>query len=578
MKNIEIAEIFYQIADFLEMDEVSFRSRAYERAGRHLESLEKDVEVIYKEEGLKGLKKIEGIGQGLALAIEDYLKTGVIRDFEKLKKKCPVKLDELTAIEGLGPKMIKVLYKKLGIKNLKDLEKAAKDGQIKKLERFGEKTEKNILQGIKFAKKDKGRFLLGMILPTVRDIIQRLESLPAVQKISPAGSVRRMKETVGDVDILVVSSQPAKVMDYFVQMPGVVKVWAKGPTRSSIRFATGFDCDLRVIKKESFGSALQYFTGNKYHNILTRRIAISQGLKLNEYGVFRKQKKIAGQTEKEVYQAIGLPYIEPEMRENTGEIEAALRQTQDQPNGLPKIIGYNDLKGDCHIHTTWSEGSKSIEVMAKVVQKMGRQYMVVTDHAKDAVIANGMDEKKLTRQMQEIDKINKKFKSFKILKGCEVNIRSDGSLDIADEVLAKLDIVVAAVHSKFKMSQSAMTKRIIQAMENPYVSIIAHPTGRVILHRPAYSLDFEQIFKAAKKTKTALEINAYPARLDLKDSDIKKAVAAGVKLVISTDAHSPLHLSYAELGIAMARRGWAEKKDVLNTLTTQKFLEYFRKR
>jgi len=582
MKNIELAQIFYQMADLLEMKEEDtfFASRAYNKAARVLESLEKDVGEIYQEGGLGALQKIPGIGQGLASKIEEFIKTGKIKAYQKLKKESPVDLDSLTLVEGLGPRKIKVLYKKLKIRNLKDLEKAAKANKISKLEGFGEKSEKNILQGIVFVKASKGRFLLGLILPVVRQIISYLEKLPQVGKISVAGSIRRMKETIGDVDILVTSSKPEKVMDFFVKMPArhradsgagheVVKVWAKGPTKSSVRLKGGFDCDLRVIKKQSFGSALQYFTGNKDHNILTRRLARQKGLKLNEYGLFRGKKRMAGRTEKKVYQAIGLPYIEPELRTNTGEIEAALA------GQLPKIIGYDTLKGDCHCHTDWSDGLETIEQMAKAAKKMSYQYLVITDHAGFLKIAHGLDEKRLLEQMAEIDKVNQRISRIKILKGCEVDIKDNGSLAIKDEILAKLDLVVAAVHSGFKMNKKDMTKRLLRAINNPHVDIIAHPTGRVIHKREGYSLDFGQIFKAAKETKTALEINAYFNRLDLKDTDVRQATEAGVKLVIGTDAHSANHLPMIELGIAQARRGWAEKKDILNTKPLKEFLKSF---
>jgi len=570
MKNIEIADIFYNIATLLEMDEVSFRSRAYEKAARNLESLDEDVEEIYARGGTKELEKIPGIGQGLARAIEDYLKKGRIKDYQDLKKKCPVKIEELSAIEGLGPKMIKTLYQKLGIKNLKDLAKAAQAQKIRNLEGFGAKTEANILQGIDFVKKDQGRFLLGEILPLVRVIVEELGSLKEVAKISVAGSVRRMKETIGDADILVISSQPTKVMDYFVKMKEVQKVWSKGETRSSVRLSRGFDCDLRVIKKNSYGSALQYFTGNKYHNILARRLAIKKGLKLNEYGIFKGQQRIAGQTEASIYQAIDLPYIEPELRENRGEIEAA------QQGQLPKVIGYQSIKGDCHMHSTWSDGQDSILAMAQQAKRMGYQYIVITDHTKSLNVAHGLDEKKLAQQIKEIKKINQQFSGFQILTGCEANILEDGSIDIDDEMLSQLDVVVAGIHSKFKMKSKEMTQRLIKAIENPYVKIIAHPTGRMLLQRPSYQFDFEEILAAAKKNKVALEINSHPSRLDLKDVDIKRAVEAGVKLVISTDAHHQTGLQHIELGIAQARRGWATAKDILNTCQIDEFMLYWK--
>ncbi len=571
MKNLELAQIFGQMADLLEMKEEDtfFESRAYRKAARVLESLEKDVGGIYQEGGLGALQKIPGIGRGLASKIEEFIKIGQIKAYQRLKKESPVDLDSLTSVESLGPRKIKILYKKLKIRNLNDLEKAAQAGKIKKLAGFGEKSEKNILQSIAFVKTGKGRFLLGLILPIVRQIIGRLDKLPQVEKVSVAGSIRRMKETIGDIDVLVTSPKPEKVMNFFVQMPEIVKVWAKGSTKSSVRFKGGFDGDLRVIKKQSFGAALQYFTGSKDHNILTRRLAQQKGLKLNEYGVWRGKKRVTGQTEKKVYQSIGLPYVEPELRNNTGEIEAALA------GQLPKIIGYDEIKGDCHCHTDWSDGMQSIEEMAKAAKKIGYQYLVITDHTKDLKVANGLDEKKLLRQMEEIDKINSRLRGIKILKGCEANIRTNGAIDIRDEVLSKLDIVVAAIHSKYKMPKKEMTQRIIRAMENPNVDIIGHPTGRRIFQREAYQLDFEQIFKAAKRTKTALEINAQPERLDLRDVDIRKAIKAEVELVISSDAHSQVGLSLIELGIAQARRGWAAKKNILNSQSLKDFLESF---
>jgi len=571
MKNLELSQIFSQMSEFLEMKEDGFRARAYSRVARVLDSLERDIGDIYREGGAKALKEIPSVGQGIAEKMEEYLKTGKIKEYQKLKKESPVDVEALTKVEGIGPKKIKTLYQKLGVRNLKDLEKVARVGEIAALEGFGAKSEKNILQAIAFAKTSKGRFLLGAILPVVREVVGGLEKLPEVGQISAAGSVRRMKETVGDVDLLATSSQPDKVMEHFVSLPGIVKVWAKGPTKSSVRFKGGFDCDLRVVKRVSFGAALQYFTGNKEHNILLRRLAIKKGLKLNEYGVYKKKTRIAGRTEKEVYQAISLPYIEPELRTNTGEIGAGLK------NELPKIIGYDNIKGETQCHTDWSDGTETIEAMAKAAKKMDYQYIVITDHAGFLKIANGLDEKRLLRQMREIDKIGKEISGIKILKGCEVDIKMDGGLAIKDEVLAKLDVVVAGVHSGFKMSKTDMTKRLLRAIENPNVDIIAHPTGRIIQKREGYFFDFGKIFQAAKRNKTALEINAYFNRLDLRDIDIRQVIAAGAKLTIGTDAHNPQGLKMMELGIAQARRGWATPKDILNAGTVKDFLNFFEK-
>jgi len=559
------------MAEFIQMDKASFISIAYNKAGRILESLEKDIEEIYNEGGIEELKKIPGIGEGIARKIKEYIKTGKIKRYQELKKKCPVDLEKLTSVEGLGAKRIKFLYKKLKIKNLKDLEKAAQAGKIGELDGFGEKSEKNILQSIEIAKSDKGRFLLGKILPMVRKIIDELKKLPETDKISIAGSVRRMKETVGDVDILIISSKPEKIMDYFVKINGVIKVWAKGATKSSVRFKGGFDCDLRVVKKESFGAALQYFTGSKEHNIMTRRIAIKNKLKLNEYGVYKKDKQIAGKNEKEVYKSIGLQYIEPELRTNTREIEASLK------NKLPKLIGYNSIKGETHCHSDWSDGSETIENLAKIAKGIGYEYLVITDHASPLGIIHGLNEERLLKQMNEIDKINKRISGIKILKGIEVDIKADGSLFIEDNVLSQLDFVLGAIHSGFKMDKKDMTMRLIRAIKNPQIDAIAHPFGRIIQKREGYQMDFPEILKVAKETKTALEINAHESRLDLRDAHIRQAVDAGVKMTIGTDVHNVNYFKMMELGIAQARRGWAEKKDILNTLSVDDFLEYFKK-
>ncbi len=572
MVNQLLAKIFYEMSAYLEMEGIAFKPQAYENAARLIEGYDKDMAEIYEEGGLEALKSLPEIGQGIAEKIEEYIKTGKIKEHQHWRKKYPLDIQGLMSIEGLGPKTIKLLYQKLGVKNLADLEKAAKKGLIKSLPHFGEKTEKNILQGIEFVKRDKDRFILGYILPTVNQILDELKLLKGVERISVAGSVRRMKETIGDVDILVVASkgQALKIIEHFVRLPYIVKVWAKGLTKASIRLSQGFDVDLRVVKKESFGSALQYFTGNKAHSIATRKIAQEKGLKLNEYGVFRKKKKIAGQTEEEVYQAIGLPYIPPELRENQGEIEAALI------GNLPKIIQYNSIKGDLHMHSVWSDGAQTIEEMAKAAVNLGHQYILITDHAGHLKIANGLDEKRLIQQMREIDRVNSKLKKIHILKGAEVDILPDGRLAIKDDVLSQLDIVIASVHSNFKMGKESMTKRISRAICNPHVDIIGHPTGRIIQRRPGYQVDWPRVFKIAKENKTALEVNAYPDRLDLPDVIIKQAIKAGVKLTISTDSHSITHLNYLFLGIAQARRGWATKEDILNTRSLKDLLAFFK--
>ncbi|MCX6722000.1 MAG: DNA polymerase/3'-5' exonuclease PolX [Candidatus Staskawiczbacteria bacterium] len=576
MKNQELSKIFFEIADYLDIEGVSFKPYAYRKVALSLESLKEDVGEIYRNGGLEALKAISGVGEGIAKAIEEYLKTGKIKHFEELKKKLPLKLDELLKVESLGPKKIKVLYEKLGVKNLKDLEKAAKKHKISPLFGFGEKTEQNILQGLEFLKQSKGRFLLGEIMPTVKVVIERLKILKEVKEISVAGSVRRQKETIGDIDILVASDKPKKIADYFVSMPEVEKIWAEGATKCSVRFKQGFDIDLRVVPQKSFGSALQYFTGSKEHNIATRKIAIEKGLKLSEYGVFSGAKQIAGKTEEEVYKAIGLPYIAPEIREDDGEIQAVLQ------GKLPKLVELKDIKGDLHCHTNFGDDNykDSLEVMYRKAMELGYEYIGISDHTKFLRIENGLNEKQLLDQHKEIQKINEKFNKqgnkFRILHGCEANVMPDGTLDIKDEVLEKLDYVIVGVHSNMKMEKKEMTARITKAMENPNVDIFAHPTGRLIGNREEYQMDFDKILEVAKKTGTILEINATPIRLDLNGFNIRRAKVHGVKMIINTDSHRKEQLDFMEYGIGQAHRGWAEKSDIVNTLSAEKLLEYFK--
>jgi len=571
MRNKEIANIFYEIADFLEIERIVFKPYAYQKAALILENLEKDVFDIYKIGGKDALKKIPGIGTSIADKIEEYLITGKIKYYQDLKKKMPVKIQELTAVEGLGPRKIKILYQKLKIKNIKDLEKAAKFGKIAPLFGFGKKTEKNILEGIKFLKRSKGRFLLGNILPEVKEIEKNLKSLKEVKKISVAGSVRRKKETIGDVDFLVVTKNAPKIMDFFVSLPGIIKIWGKGTTKSSIRMKQGFDVDLRAVPKKSYGSALQYFTGSKEHNIVTRKIAINLGLKLNEYGLFKGSKMIAGETEEEIYKILGMQWIPPELRENRGEIEAALK------NKLPELIELKDIKGDLHCHSKWDGGKNSIEEMAKAAMARGYQYLGISDHTKFLRIERGLDERQLAWQRKEIEKLNLQVTTnnlqLRILHGCEANILNDGSIDIKDEALKKLDYAIAGIHSNFKMPKKKMTERIIRAMKNPYIKILAHPTGRIIKRRDEYQVDFDKILRAAKEFNVILEINSHPERLDLNDQNIKLVKEIGLKLIINTDSHHIDHLRYMEFGVAQARRGWAKKKDIINSQSLNKILK-----
>lgn len=583
MLNQEIAKIFYEMAQYLDMDgdAVPFKSIALKKVAVNLESLSEDINNIYKKGGLMALMEIPGVGRGIAFKIEEYLKAGKIKELEILKKKIPVDLEKLIMIEGLGPRKIKILYQKLGIKNLKDLEYAAKKHKIALFDGFGEKTEQNILEGIEFAKREKGRFLLGNILPQVEIIYEKLKNLKSVEEVNLAGSLRRMRETIGDVDFLVISNNPQSVMDFFVSLPGVVKVWGKGATKTSVRMKDGYDMDIRVVPMKSYGSALQYFTGSKEHNIALRKIAINKGLKLSEYGLFKGLKMIAGKSEEEIYEKLGLQFIPPELRENNGEIEAALKRN------LPKLVELKDIKGDLHCHSNWNGrlwrvsplagGEHSIEEMAEIAMKMGYEYIGISDHTKFLRIEHGLDEKQLAEQKKEINKLNQQLaisnSQFRILQGCEANIMSDGSIDIKDEALEKLDYVIVGVHSQLKMPKKQMTERIIKAMRNPNVDIISHPTGRIIKKRDEYEINIDEIMKVAKETGTILEINAYPGRLDLKDINIRKAKETGVKMAINTDAHHKDQLGLMHYGVSQARRGWAEKGDIINCQPAEKMLK-----
>ena len=575
MDNGEIAKVLREIGEYLEMQDVAFKPRAYQKAAEVIASFPEEAMSLYKKGGLKAVEEIPGVGISIAEKIEELIKTGRCKFYDQLKKKTPVNLGELSAVEGLGPKKIKVLYQKLKIKNLIDLEKAAKAGKIGKLEGFGPKSEENILKGIESVKKFSGRFALPMILPTVQEIADRLRSLKEVKKLEVAGSIRRRKETIGDADILVISNKPKPVMDYFVSLPEVARVYAHGDTKSAVQLKNGLDIDVRVVPEESYGAALHYFTGSKDHNVAMRQLAIKKGYTINEYGVFKgtkmaKEKRVAGRTEEEIYKLFDMDYIEPELREASGELVAASQ------GKLPKLIGYDDLKGDLQVQTNWTDGEASIEEMANAAIKAGLEYILITDHTKRLAMTHGLDEKRIVQQWKEIDRLNSQFairnSQFRILKGTECDILKDGTLDLPDEILAKLDVVGASIHSYFNLSRAEQTERLIRVMKNPHVDIVFHPTGRIVQRREPYELDMEAIIKTAKATGTILEINGSD-RLHLKDQHIRMCVEAGVKMAIDSDAHAPSQFSFLEYGIAQARRGWAEKKDIVNAWPLEKMLK-----
>jgi len=566
LKNKEIAQIFNEIADLYEMKDVDFKPRAYRKAAQNIESHGKDVEELYK---IGELQDIPGVGESTAEEIKEFLETGKVKRLEKLKKDFPVDLRSLSGVETIGPKKIKTLYQELGIRNLDDLEEKAKEGKIRKLEGFGKKTEENILENISFARKKGNRFLLGYVQPEAKEIIKILKE--HVDEIELAGSLRRKKETIGDVDILVVSKNSKEIMDIFTDMDKVDKVISKGNTKSTVRLYGGIHVDLRVVEKKSFGSALQYFTGSKDHNVSVRKIAQKKGYKLNEYGLFKNDNRKAGKTEKEVYEKLGLKWIPPELRENRGEIDAA------KNNKLPDLVKYDDVKGDLQMHSKWSDGSNTIEEMVEESLNLGHEYIALTDHVGSLKVAGGMDKKEWEKQGKEIDKIRKKYDDFHIFHGLEANIKKNGEFDVKDSFLKEADVVLASVHSSFRMSKKDMTKRVIKAIENKHTNILSHPTGRKIQKKEPISLDLEKVIDKAKENNVAIEINAYPERLDLKDANVRIAVKNNCKLSIGTDSHRKDHLRYYELGIAVARRGWAEKKDIINTYSLKKLKKFLEK-
>ena len=561
MKNKEISDMFFNIADLLDIKgEIPFKIRAYRLAAQTIADLDEDIEILVKE---KKLEKLPGIGKAIARKITEYVETGQLEFYEKLKKEIPPAIVELLEIPSLGPKKVSILYKKLDIKTVEELKKACLEGKLRNLDGFGEVTERNILRGIKLKEKTQGRFLLNLAYENGMKYIDFLKQLSIVDKINIAGSLRRMKETIGDIDILVSSRYPEEVMNHFVEYHEVKQILVKGNTKTSVILSDGIQVDLRVVDDKSFGSALQYFTGSKAHNVNLRGIAIKKGFKLNEYGLFEKDtdRYIAGETEEEVYKKLGLPYIPPELRENRGEIEKGLK------NNLPHLIDYKDIRGDLHIHSIWSDGSDSIETIAIEAKKMGYEYIGISDHSQSLHIARGLSEEQVLEKIEEIRKLNDKIDDIRILCGTECDIKQDGSLDYPDDILKQFDFVIAGIHIGFKMTQEEATNRIVKAMENEFVTIIAHPTGRLIGRRESFDLDMDKVFEKAVETNTYLEINSFPDRLDLNDINCKHGKEYGVKFVINTDAHSITHLPYIQYGIATARRGWLEKKDVINTLS-----------
>jgi DNA polymerase (family 10) len=567
MHNPEVARIFNTIADILEIKGNNpFRIRAYRRAAQNIEGLAEDVATLIAREALE---EIPGIGKDLASKIREIVDTGTAQEYEKLKAEIPSGLVQLVHIPGVGPKTAKLLYEEKGIDNIQKLERAARAGSLRGLPGIKAKTEENILRGIEMLKRASGRMPLGLALPLAQEIITRLKQVKGIQRIHYAGSLRRMKETVGDIDILAISTAPEKVMDAFVSLPIVQEIFAKGETKSSVMTCQGIQVDVRVVEPDAFGAALAYFTGSKAHNIRLREMARKKGLKISEYGVFKERtgRRIAGKEEEEIYGVLKLPFIAPELREDVGEIEAALK------GKLPELITVEDIKGDLHVHSNWSDGAHTIKEVVEAAQKRGYAYIAITDHTKGLGIARGLAPKDLAKQCEEIKRLNQRLKGFRILTGTEVDIRADGSLDLPDAVLAKLDFVVASVHSAFRQDRETMTRRITRALSNRHVRVLGHPTGRLLGEREPLDLDFDHLLDAARQHRVALEINASPFRLDLNDPHARRVKEAGLPIVINTDTHTLPNFDYIHLGVAIARRAWIEKKDVLNALPLKQLLK-----
>jgi len=558
--NTEIAALFNRLADLLELEDANpFRVRAYRNGARTISSLAQNVAELVKAG--KDLSELPGIGEALAKKIETIVETGKLPQLEKVGARTPPALSKLMKIEGLGPRRVKTLYKQLGIRSLEDLDRAARSGKIRKLEGFGKKTEEIILHGLERFSGAEERMKLPDAEDIAKSLVAWLKYTQGVKAVTVAGSFRRRKETVGDLDILITARKNSPVMDRFVNYDEVNEVVSRGKTRSTVILRSGLHVDLRVVPQVSYGAALCYFTGSKAHNIAVRKLGVKKGYKINEYGVFRNEKRVAGKTEKDVYKQIGLPYIAAELRENRGEIDAAKK------GKLPELVTLEDIRGDLHCHTKATDGRNSLNEMVEIAKARGYEYLAITDHSRHVTVAHGLDRKRLLDEIRQIDKLNEKLDGIVVLKSIELDILEDGSLDLPDGVLKELDLTVCAVHYKFNLPRKKQTERIIRAMDNPYFNILAHPTGRLINQREAYEVDLETIMTAARKRGCFLEVNAQPDRLDLTDSYCKLAKEMGLKVAISTDAHSTGNLDYIRFGIGQARRGWLEADDVLNTRT-----------
>ncbi len=560
--NADVAAVLYEIGEILTIKDDRFRSRAYLLAAQRITSLTEDVKKV-KERG--ELDQIPGVGKSIAATITEVIDTGESKVLEELRESLPPGVRQLMELEGIGPKNAMRLVDELKVSSIDDLEKAAKEERVRVLKGFGEKKEQNILQSIEDYRNRQTRFLLGAILPVVDDMLAWMRESPAVLRAEVAGSYRRRRETIGDLDLLVASDDPDAASARFVAMPPVERVVSHGSTKSTVFLRGHLQVDCRVIPPEAYGAALQYFTGSKDHNVKLRTIGVKAGYKLNEYGLFRREddKLVASETEEEIYKTLGMDWMPPELRENRGEIEAATEHR------LPKLVELDEIRGDLHCHSSWSEGTMTIEEVAEKARALGLSYVVITDHSKSLGIARGLDEKRLREQGKEIDALNRRLRGFTVLKGIECDIKSDGSMDLPDSSLEELDYVVASIHSGFKNDEETMTNRMVSAMRNEHVHAIGHPTGRIIQKRKPYPLNLERVFEEAAAQHVAMEINAFPERLDLDDVSCRQAMEAGVVMSIGTDAHALNQMEFLPLGVSVARRGWLTAGDVANTRTAR---------
>ncbi len=558
VQNADIAALFYRLADLLEIEGANpFRIRAYRNAARTLEELPKNVAALIGEE--QDLAELPGIGEDLAGKIAEVAQTGRLKALEETERRVPKSLAALVALPGLGPKRVKLLHEKLKIRSLEDLERALRAGRLRKLAGFGIKTEEKIARALAHERGAEKRLRLAEAEPVARSLLAYIEGIRGVSQAIVAGSYRRRRETVGDLDILVAAADGAGVMDEVVAFEDVADIVAKGETRATVHLKNAIQVDVRVVPKESYGAALHYFTGSKAHNIAVRRLGVAKGLKINEYGVFNGKRRVGGRTEAEVFKAVGLPFIPPELREDRGEIEAARK------NALPRLVEAADIRGDLHVHTTASDGRNSIEQMVEAAQARGYAYLAISDHTRHLTVAHGLDARRLARQIEAIDKLDARLENFRVLKSAEVDILADGSLDLPDSILKELDFTVCSVHYRFDLPARQQTERILKAMDNRYFTILGHPSGRLIGRREPYALELERLIEGARERGCFLEVNGQPDRLDLNDVACKMAKEAGVMVSIATDAHSVAQLDYMRYGLDQARRGWLEPARVLNT-------------